>query len=243
MRVGLISDLHGNLPALEAVLAELENESLDQLVCLGDVAVGPYPAKTIARLRGVECQTLQGNWDDWLAHGIPDLGGTHGARLVEQGRWWGDQLSAGDRAYLDALPASLEVPFDGGAVYCFHGSPRSHSDAIHPETSDAELQEMLGARPEPLLAGGHTHIQLARPYGHSILVNPGSVGLPFERWPPTDGTRVLPWAEYAILESQDGEVSIDLRRVSYDVRPLLEETLASGVPHARWWVDCWDFVP
>jgi putative phosphoesterase len=240
LRVGLISDLHGNLPALDAVLAELEGETLDQLVCLGDVAVGPYPAETIARLRGLECQTVRGNWDDWLAHGIPHLDGDHGARLTEQGRWWGERLSAADRAYLDALPKTLEVLFDGGSLYCFHGSPRSHSDVIHPETTDAALREMLGERPEPLLAGGHTHIQFARPYGSAILLNPGSVGLPFERWPPTGGTRVLPWAEYAVLESRDGEVSVDLRRVDYDVRPLLEATLASGVPHAKWWVECWD---
>ncbi|HET7856906.1 MAG TPA: metallophosphoesterase family protein [Gaiellaceae bacterium] len=240
MRVGLISDLHGNLPALDAVLAEIEGETLDELVCLGDIAVGPYPSETIARLRSLECQTVQGNWDDWLAHGIPDLAGTHGAVLVEQGRWWAELLSATDRAYLDALPATLEVPLDGAALYCFHGSPRSHSDAIHPETTETELQEMIGDRPEPLLAGGHTHIQLARPYGPAIVLNPGSVGLPFERWPPSDRTRVLPWAEYAVLESRDGEISIDLRRVDYDVRPLLEATLASGVPHAQWWVDCWD---
>jgi putative phosphoesterase len=240
LRVALISDLHGNLPALEAVLAELDDEPIDELVCLGDVAIGPHASETIARVRDLRCHVVQGNWDDWLAHGIPELTGEHGARLVEQGRWWGEQLSVEDRAYLDALPATLEVPFDGGPVYCFHGSPQSHSDAITPETTDDELESLLGDRQEALLAGGHTHLQFTRPYGRTIFVNPGSVGLPFERWPPADGTRVLPWAEYAVLEARDGEVAVNLRRVDYDVQALLDETLASGVPHARWWVDCWD---
>jgi putative phosphoesterase len=240
LRVALISDLHGNLPALEAVLAELDDEPVDELVCLGDVAVGPYPAETIARVRGLRCQVVQGNWDDWLAHEIPELSGEQGAILSDQGRWWAERLTSDDKAYLDALPGTLEVPFDAGPLYCFHGSPRSHTDAITPETPDDELESLLGDRHEALLSGGHTHIQFARPYGSTIFVNPGSVGLPFERWPPTDGTRVLPWAEYAVLESRDGEVSVDLRRVDYDVPALLEDTLASGVPHARWWVDCWD---
>jgi predicted phosphodiesterase len=237
--VALISDLHGNLPALEAVLAHLDDEPVDELVCLGDVAVGPYPAETIARVRSLRCHVVQGNWDDWLAHDIPELSGEQGGILAEQGRWWADRLSADDKAYLDALPGTLEVPFDGGPLYCFHGSPRSHTDAITPETSDNELESLLGERHEALLSGGHTHIQFARPYGSTIFVNPGSVGLPFERWPPTEA-RVLPWAEYAVLESRDGEVAVDLRRVDYDVQALLEATLASGVPHARWWVDCWD---
>ena len=240
MRVALISDLHGNLPALEAVLAELDDDPVDELVCLGDVAVGPYPSETIARLRGLDCHVVQGNWDDWLAHGIPELEGEQGAMLVDQGRWWGAKLSADDRAYLDALPATLELPFDGEALYCFHGSPRSHSDAITPETADGRLESLLGDRQETLLAGGHTHLQFTRPYRHSIFINPGSVGLPFNRWPPRDPNPVLPWAEYALLESRDGEVAVSLRRVDYDVQSLLDKTLASGVPHAKWWVDCWD---
>jgi protein phosphatase len=240
LRVALISDLHGNLPALETVLAELDDDRVDELVCLGDVAVGPYPSETIARLRGLDCHVVQGNWDDWLAHGIPELEGEQGAMLVDQGRWWGAKLSADDRAYLDALPATLELPFDAEALYCFHGSPRSHSDAITPETADDRLESLLGDRQETLLAGGHTHLQFTRPYRHSIFINPGSVGLPFNRWPPRDPNPVLPWAEYALLESRDGEVAVSLRRVDYDVQYLLDETLASGVPHAKWWVDCWD---
>jgi putative phosphoesterase len=240
LRLALISDLHGNLPAFEAVLAELDTQPVDEVVCLGDVAVGPYPMETIARLRDLRCPVVQGNWDDWLAHGIPELGGENGSILVDQGHWWGAQLSAGDRAYLDALPLTLEVEFDGGPLYCFHGSPHSHTDAITPETDDERLESFLGERQEAFLAGGHTHIQFARPYGRSIFVNPGSVGLPFDHWPPRGATPVLPWAEYAVLESRDGEIAVELRRVGYDVQALLDATLASGVPHARWWVDCWD---
>jgi predicted phosphodiesterase len=237
LRLGLISDLHGNLPALEAVLAELEQEPPDEIVCLGDIAVGPHPAETLARVRELDLRVVQGNWDSWFADGIPELAGDHGRKLVDQSRWWAARLSAEDLAYLGSLPATLELPF-GGGLLCFHGSPRSHSDAILPETSEEELAPLLDGETAAILAGGHTHLQLARPYKRSLFVNPGSVGLPFESWPPS-GARVLPWAEYAVLESQNGELSVDLRRVEYDVGDLLRTTLASGVPHARWWVDCW----
>lgn len=238
MRVGLISDLHGNLAALEAVLAELERERVDELVCLGDIAVGPQGPQTLARVRGLGCPAVQGNWDDWFAAGIPPLSGEHGRRLVEQGEWWAARLSPADLNYLGELPLTLELSLGGRRVLCFHGSPRSHSDAIHRGTSDGELGGLLDGHEAAVFAGGHTHIQLHRPHGPSMLVNPGSVGLPFEEWPPSGSTRVLPWAEYAILEL-DGQPRLDLRRADYDVESVLRLTLESGVPHADWWVDCW----
>jgi putative phosphoesterase len=238
LRVGLISDLHGNLAALEAVLAELERESLDELVCLGDVAVGPQGPETLARVRGLGCPVVQGNWDDWFAAGIPALSGDHGRRLMEQGEWWAQRLAPADLSYLGELPATLALPLGGGRLLCFHGSPGSHSEAIHLGTSEDELGTLLDGHEATVLAAGHTHVQLLRPHGRSLLVNPGSVGLPFERWPPSASTRVLPWAEYAILEV-DGHLSVDLRRADYDVEGLLRLTLESGVPHAKWWVGCW----
>jgi putative phosphoesterase len=239
LRVGLISDLHGNLAALEAVLAELEQESPDELVCLGDIPVGPQPSQTLARVRELGCPVVQGNWDAWYAEGIPDLKGEHGRKLVEQGEWWKQELSPDDLDYLGSLPLTLDLSLGGGELLCFHGSPRSHMDPIHVGTADEELGAMLEGHEETILAGGHTHAQLIRPHGRSLVVNPGSVGLPFEGWPPSGETRVLPWAEYAVVEVDDGGLRIDLRRVDYDVAGLLRLVLESGVPHARWWVDCW----
>jgi putative phosphoesterase len=237
LRVGLISDLHGNLIALEAVLAELERDGIGEIVCLGDIAVGPQGPETLARLRDLDCPVVRGNWDDWFAAGIPPLGGDHGRRLVEQGEWWAKRLSPADLQYLGELPPTLELPLDGRALLCFHGSPRSHSDAILVGTPDDELATLLDGHEASVFAGGHTHLQLVRPHGPALVVNPGSVGLPFEGWPPSE-TRVLPWAEYAVLEL-DGDLSVDLRRADYDVEALLRLTRESGVPHAEWWVGTW----
>ena len=71
MRIGLISDMHGNLPALEAVLAKLDEEAVDRLICLGDVAVGPWPSDTVKRIAGLDCACIVGNWDAWMLDGVP----------------------------------------------------------------------------------------------------------------------------------------------------------------------------
>jgi putative phosphoesterase len=239
VRLGLISDLHGNLPALDAVIGELDESGIDKLICLGDVAPGPQPRETIERLQELDCPVVLGNWDTWLLEGVPPLAGAWGSKLREQGAWQAAQLGESERGFLEALPSSVEVGLAGRTALCVHGSPRSALEDIYATTPDEELSRMLdGSRPA-FLAAGHTHVQLARPHESTLFFNPGSVGLPFYRRPPNDEARISPWAEYAILAVDDGRVSTELRRAPYDVAGFLELSLDSGMPHARWWVDCW----
>jgi putative phosphoesterase len=244
VRIGLISDLHGNPLALEAALAELERAAVDELVCLGDVAPGPEPVETIRRLREAGCPVVCGNWDAWLVDEIPLLPPPVGDKLREQGAWWSAQLSQEERDYLRSLPPAVEIGTNGDSVLCVHGSPRAHTDDIHATTPDEALAAMLGGREPLVLATGHTHVELVRVHGSTLIVNPGSVGLPFHTWPPPNGDiRMSPWAECAIVSVEDGIVSTELRRVPYDVRPLLDSAVASGMPHARWWADSWLTLP
>jgi putative phosphoesterase len=239
VRIGLISDLHGNLPAFDAVLAELESENLDQLVCLGDIAPGPQPRETVERLRELDCPVVLGNWDTWLLEGVPPLSGSTGAMLREQGAWQAAQLGDSERAFLAQLPSSVEVDLDGKTALCVHGSPRSVMDDIYATTPEAELDSMLdGSRPAFLVAG-HTHVQLFRPHESTLFLNPGSVGLPFFKRPANEAAQISPWAEYAILTVEGARVSAELRRAPYDVAGLLELARASGMPHADFWADCW----
>ena len=238
-RIGLISDIHGNLPALEAVLAELEHEELDGLVCLGDVAVGPRPAQSLARVLALRCPIVKGNWDDWFCEGIPPSDEEVGRKLVEIGEWWAKQLSDDDLASMRAFEPTVELDLGGGeTALCFHGSPSSHMDAIFSVTPDETLARFLGDTRQRVLACGHTHVQMLRRYDHAVVVNPGSVGLPFSDWAPQT-IRIAPWAEYGILGCENGRLSVELRRTSYDVAALLDECLESGMPHARWWVNSW----
>lgn len=241
MRVAFISDTHGNLLALEAVLRELEHEDFDRLVCLGDVAVGPQPHATIARVRELVCPVIMGNWDAWFLEGMPRVQPDDevGHRLVEIGAWWADELTDQDRDYLASFEPLLDLPVgDGESMLCFHGSPRSYNDWIFATTPDDEVARMLDGHAATVFVGGHTHLQMVRRLEGAVMVNPGSVGLPFRQWWPKE-VRIAPWAEYGLVAVEDGKVSIDLHRTTFDVGALLRIASESGMPHAEWWAESW----
>jgi putative phosphoesterase len=241
MRIGLISDIHGNLPALEAVLDQLENEGIDRYVCLGDLAVGPWPSESVKRLRDLGCDCILGNWDAWMLDGVPPCADSPiGRMLLEMGSFWAAQLDDEDLAFMRAARPQLELRVDGGrSLVFFHGTPRSYNEPILAGTPTEELQHMLGGFDAPVMAAGHTHVQMARRLPFTLVVNPGSVGLPFLEW-PVAAARVCRWAEYGILDyREDGEVEVQLRRTPYDADGFIRYALESGVPHAEWWTSSW----
>jgi putative phosphoesterase len=239
MRVGLVSDIHGNLLALDAVLADLERERLDRLVCLGDVCFGPQAHECLARVRELGCPVVLGNWDSWSTDGFPPADDPVGIMLYEIGAWWSKKLTPDDHEFVRTFVPTLEVPLEGDSrMVCFHGSPHSFSDWIFSTTPDDELETMFDGVDAPVLVGGHTHLQLVRRFGHSLIVNPGSIGQPFSQWWPRP-IRVAHWAEYGIVEARDGRLTVDLRRVPYDVDALLRIFADSEMPHSRWWIESW----
>src|SRR4051812_44241148 len=241
MRVAFISDIHGNLLALEAVLRELEHEEFDRLICLGDVAVGPQPRQVLERVRALGCPVIMGNWDAAFLDGMPrpDTSDEVAVKLVEIGAWWAGALTDEDRAFIAGFVPRLDVDLpDGGRMLCFHGSPQSYNDWIFAQTPDDEVLRMFGGHQTAVMVGGHTHLQMVRRLDGSVMVNPGSVGLPFRQWWPKE-VRIAPWAEYGLLGFENGRVAIDLRRTTFDVDALLEEARASGMPHASWWAQSW----
>lgn len=238
-RIGVIADVHGNLPALEAVLAELEREELDGIVCLGDVAVGPQPAEVLARVRALGCPVVKGNWDDWFCEGIPPADDEIGQKLVEIGEFWAAQLSDDELAVLRDFPTTVELDLgDGETALCFHGSPSSNEVGIYSVIPDETLEQILGDVRERVLLCGHTHLQMLRRLERALIVNPGAVGLPFSAWAPNT-IAIAPWAEYGILSHDRDGLHVDLRRTTYDVAALLTLSRESGMPHAEWWANCW----
>ena len=238
-RIGLISDIHGNRLALDAVLAELEHDDIDHLICLGDVAVGPQPRESIARIRELGCPVLMGNWDAWFLDRPPPPDDEVGIILHEITASWADQVDDDDLEFMRSFAAQYELPLeqDERALF-FHGSPTSYDHFIFATTPDEELRRMLGDARAALMIGGHTHLQLHRRFEQTLFFNPGSVGLPFSQWWP-DRVLIAPRAEYGVLEHDERGVRVELRRALYDVGALLDLTLESGMPHAEWWVDSW----
>ena len=236
MRIGLISDIHGNLFALEVVLAELAGERLDDLVCLGDVAaLGPEPGGVLARLRALRCPVVMGNTDAWLLAppAVVD-------EIDEMIPWHIAQVTADDLAQARSFPPTIERSLGAGrTLLCFHGSPRSYNDVIVPITPDETLDEMLGETRASILAGGHTHLQMVRRHGDSHLINVGSVGLP-GIGAATQRNQHVCWAEYAIVESEGDRLDISLRRTPLDIEQMLERARSSGMPAFDWWASLWE---
>ena len=240
MRIALISDIHANWVSLEAVLADIDREQVDQIVCLGDVAaLGPQPREVVVRLEALECPCIMGNHDSHLAN--PDMVHEYEPVVAEMTAWCAAQLSEADFDYLRSFQPLLEVPLDAQAtLLCFHGSPRSNMDLIFATTPDAELDEMLAGHAATVMAGGHTHVQMLRQHKGVLIVNAGSVGWPLEQMPFEPPPRLLPWAEYTIVNWVGGVLGVELRRVPIDLDAVKQATLASDMPFAVSWAEGWD---
>lgn len=241
MRVALISDIHGNLVALEAALADIAREGADRIVCLGDVAeFGPQPREVLARLREVGCPVVMGNTDERLLDPArPEALGRRNKRSDQLEAWAIGQLGPEDRAFIATFRPTVELDVDGMSLVCCHGSPRSNRDEIYPTTSDVDLERMLADVPGGLVAGGHTHRQFLRRFRELTFVNPGSVGLPFEERRGSDEVRNPPWAEYALVQHEAGRLAVELRRAPVDLERVRRAALESDMPHAGWWAKDW----
>jgi putative phosphoesterase len=237
MRIALLADIHGNLSALEAVLAALQAEAVDQLICLGDVAaVGPQPHEVIGRLRDLGCPAVKGNTDAWLSDDAvwarmkellpPDV--------AEIAAWNLVQITADDRAYLHALPAGYEMDLGGGqTLLCYHGSPNSYDDILLATTAAEDVDRMLAGWSGTVLAGGHTHVAMLRRHGEMVLLNPGSVGSPMVVFPEIRRNPL--WAEYLLLDVVNGRIDTTFRHVLLDETAVLQAAHQAQMPHADWW--------
>lgn len=239
MRLAVISDIHGHYTALDAVLADLARQHIDSVVCLGDVAtIGPQPLPVIARLKQLGCAAIIGNHDVALLNLANALQLQVAPPLLPTLEWCNRQLAPDDIAYLGSFQPTLELSLGPNAgALCFHGTPQSNTGLLLPTTPVEELDGLFAGQPAAIMIGGHSHIQMLRQHGGKLFVNPGSVGSAFAQ-PPAPGVvpALLPWAEYAIVSWDKGVVSVDLRRVPFDVAAFYEAVAQSDIPLKGWWL-------
>ena len=234
MRFGLISDIHGNLQALDLVLAELGKTPVDALVCLGDVAsLGPQPRQVLARLRQLQIPVVMGNHDNYLLN--PQLTEDHHPWLRAVELWCLAQLDEEDLGFLRSFKPSLSLP----GLLCYHGSPRSNEEWLFPDTPSAALDEIFAGQDAAVWVGGHTHVQMARQHRGRLLLNPGSVGMPLEYPKRGPDQRVLRWAEYATLEIAGARCDASFHRLPIDFTHLAQAARASGMPDVEFWLSSW----
>ncbi len=241
MRVAVLSDIHGNCIALDLALEDIKRQSVDQIVCLGDaVQGGPQPAEVVARLRALACPVVMGNADAWLLSGVEtgnEPATEERRRVLDTVRAWSlTKLSNADRRFIEGFRPTVEVPLEGGrTLLCFHGSPASFDDIILPDIPQEQLYELVGAYQADVLAGGHTHVQHLRRIGPDarFIFNPGSIGLAYSHHQPEGTFRADPWAEYAVLSSFREALTLEFRRIQYDISPLIEVYKTSGRPYSE----------
>lgn len=222
MRVAALYDIHGNLPALEAVLEEVRAAGADLIVIGGDVLPGPWPRETLDCLLGLDLpiRFIRGNGDRVV------LGQRRGMEPVEvpeqfrEGiRWNGQQLTAEHENVLASWPASvrLEIPGLGEVLFC-HATPRNDTDIFTRLTSEDRLVPIFQAAEAHLVVCGHTHMQFDRMIGGVRVINAGSVGMPYGE----------PGAYWLLLGPR-----LDRRHTAYDLEKAAARVRATAFPSAQ----------
>ena len=221
--VAVLCDIHGNLPALDAVLAELAADLPDAVVIGGDVVAGPFPAEVLERLDALPLPLhwVRGNADRCVVAAfdgaIPEAERDEPMWVADA--WTAERLSRAQRDRVAALPplARLEVEGLGPVLFC-HGTPRSDEERVTAVTPEPRLAGILDGVEEALVVGGHTHRQFDLRSGSRRMVNAGAVGRPYEREPGAYWLRLGPGVEH--------------RRTPYDTRAAVEAFRALGYPDA-----------
>jgi predicted phosphodiesterase len=215
MQVAALCDIHGNVPALTAVLSEVDSLSVDAIVVGGDVASGPMPVEALEALRARAARFVRGNADRVL-----DVGDADEDELWVRSRHWvAAQLGEERLAFLAGLPLDLTLEVTGlGSVRFCHGAPGSDELTITRLTPDDRLRGLLAGIDEQVVVCGHTHVQFDRAVDGIRVVNADSVGAPYE---------AEPGAYWALLGPD-----VEFRRTAYDVEAAARAMAATGYPRA-----------
>jgi putative phosphoesterase len=221
MRVAALYDIHGNLPALEAVLQDIRQAAVDLVVVGGDVVAGPMPRETLACLLefAVPVTFIQGNADREV---VAQMAGTDASALPEDVRevvrWVAQQLGPEHERLLASWPQTLRVDIKGlGKVLFCHATPRSDTEIFTRLTPEDRLLPIFDGLSVSLVICGHTHMQFDRRIGAVRVVNAGSVGMPYGE----------PGADWLLLGPD-----VQLRQTSYDLTQAAERIRATTYPHA-----------
>lgn len=225
MRIAILSDIHGNQVALEAVLEHIaQQQPVDGLVVAGDLCLnGPCPQQVLETLQALECPVIQGNVDVDVVTQRPKKG-TRKRGIVD---WTRDQIGEAGINYLDALPTSHLVTNPVGTdLLVVHANPLNQEDTIFPTATDKDLERLLVNVPFAIgaIAFGHLHIAYQRRWRHLLLLDAGSCGLPRD-----EDHR----ASYGVLTWQDGEWQAENHRVEYDVPKVVDQLRTCGMPNVE----------
>ena len=224
-RLAALYDIHGNLPALEAVLDEVRRERLDAVVVGGDVLPGPMPRECLAALRALDCSVhyIRGNGDREVASRFQGVTTPWFERAREEWRvpvkWTAQQLSKEEGETIAAWPLTMTLDIDGlGEVRFCHGTPRDDNECFTRLTAESALFPIMQQTGADVVVCGHTHMQFDRMVGDTRVVNAGSLGMPFG----------ASGADWLLLGPE-----VELRHTNYDLEKAAARVRATRYPQAE----------
>lgn len=226
MRLAIIGDVHANLPALRAVLEDIEQIGADATYCVGDVVGrGPHPVEVIDELRRREIPTVQGNWDEAVGMDREQTGASWSTVEAEaEGNasmaWSALCLDEERKRWLRQLPPTLRVTLAGRSVFMFHGSPLRANDYLWAERPSRVLARIASEEGDDLFCFGHTHEAFHRIVGQAHFVAVGSVGC------GTDGDAR---ARYAVVYIGEPDIAVGFRSVAYDHIAVVRDLASIGL--------------
>jgi putative phosphoesterase len=226
-RAAVITDIHANLPALQAALTRIDGLGIESVYCGGDlVGYGPHPNEACGLIAERAIPTIYGNYDYAIGRDLEDCGcayrDQHDRELGAQSiAWTLARTDARSKAFMRGLPFDLRFELGGRRVRLVHGSPRKVNEYLFADKPARTFERIAGLADCEVLVFGHTHQPWIDAYGGVLFVNCGSVGK------PKDGD---PRAAYALLEATDDGVGATIERVAYDAAAVAREVAAAGLP-------------
>jgi putative phosphoesterase len=226
-RVAVITDIHANLPALEAALARIDDEGIQQIYCGGDlVGYGPRPNEVCALIEERRIPTIYGNYDWAIARDEEDCGcayvDRHDREIGQLSvHWTLEHTDHRSKDFMRELPFDLRFELAGRRVRLVHGSPRKVNEYLFDDKPAKTFERIAAGAECDVLVFGHTHRPWVREYGGVLFVNCGSVGK------PKDGDAR---AGFAVLGSNSNGVDVEIVRVAYDAEGVAAEMREVGLP-------------
>ena len=235
MKIAIISDIHGNIDALESVLADIKSENCTTIFCLGDIAMaGPEPSRTISKIHDLmkskDFYIIQGNTDNMLSvFSFDTYNSILEVNKVMASAYLADSklLSNEEKDFLKNLPEKKEIEFYGIKILLVHGSPRKNNENIYPNLKIEEVEEMIAGTNANIIFCGHTHMPCGyQTNTNQTVVNVGSVGRPFSETPDSC---------YAIMDINEENLTYTLKHkfIKYDVEKASKKIAERGFEGAE----------
>ncbi|TDF94857.1 metallophosphoesterase family protein [Paenibacillus piri] len=227
MKIAILSDIHGNARALDHVLADIRTKQADQIIVTGDICYrGPEPKRSLELIRSLNAKVIKGNADEWVVRGVRqgEVADQALEMMNREREWIVSKLDQADIDYLAQLPTEIDTVVEGMRLHLFHATPDSLFEIVNSSADDATIQgKLMSARDAQVYVYSHIHKPFIRFIQGRLVINTGSVGLPF------DGFAM---ASYATLEITDGTVRASIERVGFDIEEVIRQYEAADYPNA-----------